>query len=163
MNRITLSSPRANLAIAALSSFLTILATVALQGCGGETPVFDQSLQHTPETLVQEFLVRYKNLPENRKALKASRSAKSATAKGEQPDVDEAGKSSRKEAAVKGQMVKESETLENVVATLEDRLGTVQGVPRAEAAKKAVELIENQSDLKAEDKQAVIERLKKLD
>jgi hypothetical protein len=154
-----LSSRRVNLAIAALSSLSTLLATAALQGCG-ETPVFDKSLQHTPETLVQEFVVRYKNLPENRRTLK---SAKSAKPKGEAPDVDEAGKSSRKEAAVKGAMIKEAETLDNVLATLEERLGKIEGVPRAEAAKQAADLLEKEPAVQEEDKKAVVERLRKLD
>ncbi|WP_165246825.1 hypothetical protein [Paludisphaera soli] len=154
-----LSSRRATLAIAAFSSFFTLLATAALQGCG-ETPEFDKSLQHTPETLVQEFVVRYKNLPENRRTLK---SAKTAKPKGEAPDVDQAGKSSRKEAAVKGAMLKEAETLDNVLATLEERLGKLEGVPRAEAAKKAADLLEQEPAVKDEHKKEVVERLRQLD
>jgi len=158
MSRPASASRRANLAVAAASALLTLFATAALQGCGEQEPEFDASVQHTPETLVQEFLVRYKNLPENRKALKSTRPSKEKEA----PDVDEAGKSSRKEAAVKGAMLKESETLENVVATLEDRLGTIQGTPRAEAARKAVELIEKEPSVKEDDRRALVERLKKL-
>lgn len=160
MSRQAIPSRRSRLAVAALSSLLTVLTTVGLQGCG-ETPEFNQALKHTPETLVEEFVARYKNLPPNRKPLKAARGG--AQAKGEAPDIDEAGKSSRKEAATKGEMLKETETLENVVATLEERLGKLEGVSRAEAAKKAAELIEKAPAVKDDDKKAVVERLKKLD
>ncbi|MDG3007662.1 hypothetical protein [Paludisphaera mucosa] len=160
MSRTILSSRRAHLAIAACSALLTILTTAVLQGCGGAEPVFDQSVKHTPETLAQEFVTRYKNLPANRKPLK---SARSAATKGEAPEQDESAKSSRKEAVVKSEMLKESETLENIVATLEERLGKLEGVPRAEAAKKAAAVIEQEPAVKAEDKAAVLERLKKLD
>ncbi|OJW19956.1 MAG: hypothetical protein BGO49_10535 [Planctomycetales bacterium 71-10] len=158
MSRQASPSRRSRLAIAASCTLLTVLTTVGLQGCG-ETPEFNQALKHTPETLVTEFVARYKNLPPNRKPLKSAR----AKPKGEIPEQDEAAKSSRKEAATKGEMLKESETLESVVATLEDRLGQLEGISRADAAKKAAELIEKEPAVKDDDKQAVVERLKKLD
>lgn len=158
MSRQASPSRRSRLAIAAVCTLLTVLTTVGLQGCG-ETPEFNQALKHTPETLVTEFVARYKNLPPNRKPLKSER----GKPKGEVAEQDEAAKSSRKEAATKGAMLKESETLESVVATLEDRLGQLEGISRADAAKKAAELIEKEPALKDQDKQTLVERLKKLD
>lgn len=158
MSRRDTSPRRSRLAIATLSTILTVLTTIGLQGCG-ETPVFDQAAKHTPQSLVEEFVARYKNLPPNRKPAKGS----GGKAKGEAPDVDEAGKSSRKEAATKGEMLKESETLDQVLETLTYRLGKLDGVSRADAAKQAVDLIEKEPSIKSEDKDVVVERLRKLD
>lgn len=151
---------RFDLAAVVLASTLAVLATAAIQGCGGGEPTFDQSLKHTPETLVEEFVTRYKNLPAHRKEAKGAKAARTKAA--DSPDVDEAGKSSRREAVTKGEMAKETETLENVAATLEERLGQIAGVPPAEAAAQAAALIEKSPDVKDDDKKTVLERLKKL-
>jgi hypothetical protein len=160
MSRQATPSRRSRLAIAALRALLTVLTTVGFQGCGSP-PEFSAELKHTPETLVTEFVARYQNLPTNRKGLKGSSGG--ATTERKVIDSDEAGKSAKAEAATKSEMLKESETLESVVAALENRLGKVDGMSRAEAAKQAAGLIEKEPSIKDEDRKDVVERLRKLD
>jgi len=62
---------------------------------------------------------------------------------------------------VKKKAAETQETLENLIDTLELRLGRLKNISRANAAKKAIEFIEKESAIKLEDRQAVIDRLGK--
>lgn len=138
-------------------------ALLLLQGCGGGEPEFDKTALHTPETLVQEFVIRYKALPAQASAKEKARAARIEKAKAAIPDVDaESNKSSRLEAESKKKNAEKLETLDHLIETLELRLGRLKDISRADAAKKVIELIEKEPSIKKDDRQAVIDRLGKV-
>jgi hypothetical protein len=145
---------------AASSTVATVVSSAAAPGCGADAPEFDKAAAHTPETLVQEFLQRYKGLPENTSARARVNAAKVEKARASLPDPDApSGKSAQKEAAVKSKMAPQAQTLDDLIATLDRRLGEIDGVSKADAAKKAAELIEKAPEIKDEDRKVVLERL----
>jgi len=148
------------LVAAALSGCLTIVAMAALPGCGGN-PEFDQAVAHTPESLVEEFMIRYKNLPGQANAKQRERALKAAEAQAKLPEVDAGLKASRKGAEAKRQMLAETQTLDNILDALDRRLGSVKGLSRREAVAKAAELLQKEPDLREEDRKVIVERLSK--
>lgn len=145
---------------AALSGCLTIVALTTLPGCG-ENAEFDQAVAHTPESLVQEFMIRYKNLPDQANAKQRERALKAAEAQAKLPEVDAGLKASRKGAETKRQMLAETQTLDNILDALDRRLGSVEGLSRREAAAKAADLIQNEPGIRDEDRKIIIDRLSK--
>ncbi|MDR3623484.1 MAG: hypothetical protein P4L85_29395 [Paludisphaera borealis] len=162
MTRQIFASQRLKWIFVAFSAVVTIVSSMAAPGCGGDTPVFDKATQHTPETLVQEFIQRYKGLPEQTSAKAKANAAKAEKVLSSLPDPDApSGKSARKEAEVKSKMAPQAQSLDSLIATLEQRLGELNGVSKADAAKKAVELIEKAPEIKDADRKTVVERLSK--
>lgn len=158
MFRRKISAPRFH-GIASVTAALPAIVALALSGCG-ERLEFDKAVGHSPESLVQEFMIRYQGLPDQATAKQQARAAKEAEARAKLPDVDAGSlKSSRKEAAVKSQALSQTQTLDNLLDALDRRLGSVEGLSRKEAAAKAVELINNEPDIRDEDRKVVIERL----
>ncbi|APW61776.1 hypothetical protein [Paludisphaera borealis] len=162
MTRQIFASQRLKWIFVALSAVVTIVSSMAAPGCGGDTPVFDKAAMHTPETLVQEFIQRYKGLPEQTSAKAKASAAKAEKVRASLPDPDApSGKSAQKEAEVKSKMAPQAQTLDSLIATLEQRLGELDGVSKADAVKKAVELIEKAPEIKDADRKTVVERLSK--
>jgi len=159
MPRRMISSPRLRALVSALATCLAVVAA-AVSGCGGDLE-FDKSVAHTPESLVQEFMIRYKDLPDQATAKQKERARKAAEAQAKLPEVDAGLKSSRKAAATKSQMLAETQTLDNLIDALDRRLGSVEGMSLKEAAAKAVELINKEPSIRDEDRKAVVERLSK--
>ncbi|MFO0890227.1 MAG: hypothetical protein U0790_13940 [Isosphaeraceae bacterium] len=155
--------PRWTRWLAALTSALSLVGALAsVQGCSAE-PEFDKAAMHTPESLVQEFVIRYKRLPEHATAKQKAQAARIAKAQAALPDPDAPSfKSERKEAATKQTERQKTETLDHLLDTLTTRLGQLRGISRSDAAKKATELISKEAAIKEEDRQAVIDRLGKL-
>jgi len=149
---------RLRLFCAGVSACLTVV--LVLSGCGGDLE-FDKSVGHTPESLVQEFMIRYKTLPDQATAKQRERAAKEAEAQAKLPEVDAGLKASRKAAATKSQMLAETQTLDNLVDALDRRLGAIEGMSRKEAAAKVVELINWEPNIRDEDREIIIERLSK--
>jgi len=146
----------------ACSTVVTVVSSAAAPGCGGDVPEFDKAAAHTPETLVQEFIQRYKGLPENASARAKATAAKIEKVRASLPDPDApSGKSAQKEAAVKSKMAPQAQTLDSLIATLDQRLGELDGVSKADALKKAAELVEKAPELKDNDRKVVLERLAK--
>ncbi|QEH39205.1 hypothetical protein OJF2_78190 [Aquisphaera giovannonii] len=162
MTRQTLSPQRLKWIFLAISAAATVAASAATPGCGGGEPEFDKSALHTPETLVQEFVQRYKNLPERASARAKAAAAKSEKAIASLPDPDApSGKSAQKEAAVKSKMAPQAQTLDGLIASLDQRLGEFRGISKADAVKQAVAALEKAPELKPDDRKVVVERLSK--
>jgi hypothetical protein len=160
MTRRIFAKPGLKWIFVASSMVVTVVSAAAAPGCGGAPPEFDKAAAHTPETLVQEFIQRYKALPQNASARTKAATSQVEKARASLPDPDApSGKSAQKEAAVKSKMAPQAQTLDGLIATLDQRLGELDGVSKADAAKKAAELIEKAPEIKDEDRKVVLERL----
>lgn len=134
-----------------------------LPGCWGETPEFDKSSLHTPESLVDEFVLLYKRLPGRSSDKVRTQVAEAEKKRSSLPDVDApSGKSARKEEQAKKKMAEDTETLENLLIRLEERLGALPGMSRSEAAKKAVAAVEKSTEIKDDDRKTITDRLNRL-
>lgn len=144
-----------------LSLALMALAPAAaalLLGCGGGTPEFHQGVKDTPQSLAEEFVFRYKALPENASEKAKAKAAAAEKAQAALPDVDAQTKSSHAEAATKKAAMP---TLKGLLDDLDARLGQVEGTSRADAAKAVLEAFEKEPAVRAEDRATISERLKK--
>jgi hypothetical protein len=146
--------------LAALASAMSLVAALAaFQGCSSE-PEFDKAALHTPETLVQEFMIRYRRLPEHATAKQKAQAAKFAKVQASRPDPDApSGKSERKEAERKRVERAKVDTLDAVIDTLATRLGELKGISRSDAAKQAADLIRKEPSIQEDDRKAVLDRL----
>lgn len=149
--------------LAAPASAIALVAGLAaFQGCSAE-PEFDKSTLHTPESLVQEFMIRYKRLPEHATARQKAQADKSAKALAKLADPDAPSGKSQATEAVKKKAVRETlDTLDNLIDTLATRLGELKGISRSDAAKQAAELIRKEPTIREDDRKAVLDRLGKL-
>jgi hypothetical protein len=85
--------------LTALAAIFTVTLMTSLHGCGGDAPEFDKTALHTPETLVQEFVLRYRRLPAQVSAEAKAQAARLEKVQAALPDVDaESAKSARSEA-----------------------------------------------------------------
>ncbi|WP_422926320.1 hypothetical protein [Singulisphaera sp. PoT] len=148
--RISLSKPFATLTMAVVVSLLPWLP-----GCGGNDAEFSKETQYTPETLAQEFVFRYKSLPERRSNREKSKADALEKFKASVPDADEARKSAKAEASKKGS----APTLEGLVAEFSTKLGSIPSLPRPEASKQFLSALSKDSTVKPDDLKAITEQL----
>jgi hypothetical protein len=140
----------------ALMALVPVAASL-LPGCGGETSEFHQDVKDTPQSLAEEFVFRYKALPENASEKAKAKSAAVEKAKAALPDVDAQTKSSHAEAATKKAA---QPTLDGLLDDLDARIGKVQGASRADVAKAVLGAVEKDPAIREEDRAVISKRLK---
>ena len=115
-----------------------------------------------PESLLQEFVLRYKRLPDQATAKQKAQAARIAK-------VQAASRPRRpfRQVAAEGGRDETQRTPEDRDPGPPDRhpgtrLGQLQGIGASDAAKKAIEQIRKETSIKENDRQAVIDRVGKL-
>ncbi len=128
------------------------------QGCS-ETPAFDPSTQYTPESLAQELAFRARTVPLPTKAGAAKQksavsvASKSASTKPDAKDARAASAQTKKALAT---------TLDEVVQETVDKFSQVNGMAKADIAKKVAASIANDASLSQSLKDEIQENLTRL-
>lgn len=136
---------------------LTAMVIAWLPGCGSGTPEFHQDVRDTPASLAEEFVFRYKGLPEQASARSIAKAEAVEKAKAALPDVDAETKSSHAEALTKKAAVP---TLGGLLDDLDARLGKLTGTARSDAAKAVLDILDKESAIREADREAITKRLK---
>lgn len=136
---------------------LTLAAAVGSPGCGNNTVEFDKAAEHNPESLAQEFLFRYKALPDRASAKQKARIAAREKAEAAVPDAVDQTKSERSETTKKATVP----TLEDLLTETEERVAGIPGMSRTEAGSKVVEILAKDSTIPPDDLKLIRERLAK--
>jgi hypothetical protein len=127
-----------------------------LPGCGGGKAEFHKDAADTPESLAQDFLFRYKALPDRQSAREKARTAALEKARAAVPDIDAQTKSARAEAAVKKAS---GPTLERLIDETQARIARIPGLPRAEASRKFVDALSKEGTIAQDDLRLIRESL----
>ncbi|SIO66259.1 hypothetical protein SAMN05444166_8020 [Singulisphaera sp. GP187] len=136
-------------------TLLTLAASALFPGCGNNAVEFDKDAEHNPESLAQEFLFRYKALPDRASTRQKARIAAREKAEAAVPEAVDQTKSERGATTKKVAVP----TLEGLLTETEERVAGVPGMSRTEAGRKVVELLAKETAITPDDLRLIRERL----
>ena len=131
-------------------------------GCGpANTEVDLGCARYTPESLAQELAFRYRALtPAAKKAQTRNRARSKATKTIAQLESTEKLQTKAKNAPTEKKA--RTQSFDDVLDEIEDKLGLIKGVSRLDACRQAIEAIARDSSLSESDKKVLSEKLKEL-
>ncbi|AGA30228.1 hypothetical protein [Singulisphaera acidiphila] len=138
-------------------ALLTLAASAGFPGCGNHAVEFDKAVEQNPESLAQEFLFRYKALPDRASARQKARMAALEKAEAAVPEAVDQTKSERGETTKKVTVP----TLEGLLTETEGKVAGIPGMSRTEAGKQVVEFLAKESAITPDDLRLIRERLAK--
>lgn len=134
------------------------IATAALPllvpgwGCGGKEE-HDSATKYSPESLAQELAFRYKGLAPNAK--KVSKTTRPRTKPDSRVDDQYETKSATKDQS----KTAKTANVDELITEIAEKVKLIPGMSEAEATKKLIEAINNESSIPAEARKAITERL----
>ena len=135
--------------ILSITTVAAILVATVI-GCGNETPTFDPAAQYSAESLAKELLLRAQ-----KSASAPKKSGKAA------PQVKEEPKVSIETATKEAGRHADIQSLDDVIADIVWKAGTIKTAPKGETVSKIVALISNENSLKPNEKQEITQKLEK--
>ncbi|WP_406697125.1 hypothetical protein V5E97_39680 [Singulisphaera sp. Ch08] len=136
-------------------ALLTLIVSAGFTGCGNHAVEFDKDAEHNPESLAQEFLFRYKALPDRASTKQKAQIAAREKAEAAVPDAVDQTKSERGATTKKVTVP----TLDGLLTETEGRVAGVPGMSRTEAGSKVVEILAKEPAITPDDLQLIRERL----
>ncbi len=135
--------------IARYAALLTVatLVVATVLGCN-EKPTFDTATQYSAESLAKELVLRVE-----KSASAPKRQGKAA------PQVKEEPKVSQETATKEAGHHADAQSVDDIVADIVWKAGTIKTAPKAETVSKIVTLISNENGLKPGDKQEITTKL----
>lgn len=141
--------------IAASTTMSVVVFSIVTAGCGSQSDEFDKSALYTPESLAQEFILRFRELnPDARVSSRSTSSrSKSALISRKSPEKKVITKTTKNRAAA---------TIDDVLDDIKHKLTLIPGTTPAEATKKMIETISGDQSLSDGDKKTLTEFVGRL-
>jgi hypothetical protein len=145
--------------VVAVSTVLILVLPAIVPGCGPGSLDVDKAALYTPESLASELAFRFRALNADAKA--STRKAKPKSDKGAAERLERADKVEKKGAGVKKKATGPT-TIDNVLDDIDDKLDLIQGMSRADACRKMIDTLSQDSSLTESDKKTLTDLVGQL-
>jgi hypothetical protein len=139
---------------------LILLSPIVGTGCGSGAPDVDKMALYTPQSLAQEFALRFVAL--NPDAKKANPRARSKTTERTIADRARAEQNDPKGGQTTTKKRLGPMTIDDLLADIDHKLNLIKGTSRSDACRKMIDTISQDGSLKASDKKTLTELVGRL-
>ncbi len=137
-----------------------LLSPIVGTGCGSGAPDVDKAAFYTPESLAQEFALRFVALNPNAK--KTNPRARSKTTERTIADRARAEQNDPKGGRAATKKRTGPPTIDDLLADIDNKLNLLKGISRSDACRKMIDTISQDGSLKASDKKTLTELVSRL-
>jgi hypothetical protein len=145
----------------ATSLVLTLLSPIAGTGCGPGAPDVDKAALYTPESLAQEFALRFGTLNPDAKKVKPSARSKPMSAKAVAAR-DAADQAKKKVVGATTKKRTGPPTIDDLLADIDNKLNLIKGTSRSDACRRMIDTISQDGSVTASDKKTLTELVGRL-
>ena len=140
---------------------LILLSPIIGTGCGSAAPDVDKAALYTPESLAQEFSLRFVALNPDAKKAKVSYKSKPMSAK-TIADRERADQAKKQGLAPVTKKRTGPTTIDDLLADIDNKLNLLKGISRSDACRKMVDTISQDGSLAEGDKKTLTELVSRL-
>jgi hypothetical protein len=145
--------------LVAASTLLMVVVPAIVPGCGAGDLGVDKAALYTPESLASELAIRFRALAPDAKTSKKKRPSRSDKEAAERRE--HGNKAQTKGGGVK-KKARGPMTVDDVLDDIDDKLGLIKGVSRAEACRKMTDAISHDGSLTSDEKKSLEELVGRL-
>jgi hypothetical protein len=145
--------------VVAVSMVLSLVLSAIMPGCGPAPLDVDKAALYTPESLASELAFRFHALTPDTKA--STRKARSKSGESLADQIERARKSEKKGAGTKKKQAGPT-TIDDVLDDIDIKLNLIKGTSRADACRKMIDTLSQDTSLKESDKKTLTELVGKL-